>query len=93
MIIYEDNTGYIKGYLREDGYHWISEFLLYPEFRGRGLARKLASHIPPRAKLLAYPLMGQPGEKLALEHLIEFYKSIGFTALRNVCGACDMTRN
>ena len=92
-MIYEDKTGYIKGYLREDGYYWISEFLIYPEYRGRGFARKLASHMPRKAKLLCYPLMKQGSDILQLDALVAFYKSLGFAPIRIVCGATDMVRD
>jgi len=77
-IIYEDETGYIKGYLKPDGYWWIKEFVINPKFRNKKLAKTLASHLPQKCKLLAYPLMNSEGPKLSPENLIKFYQSIGF---------------
>lgn len=77
-IIYEDETGYIKGYLRKDGYWWIEELVIYLKLRGKGLAKKLASHIPQKSKLLAYPLLNLKGRKLSKDQLINFYISLGF---------------
>ncbi len=77
-IIYKDEHGYIKGKLKPDGYWWIDKFYVYPEFRGKGFARDLASHIPQKAKLLAQPLKVKGEDTLDRDPLIKFYRSLGF---------------
>lgn len=77
-VIYEDETGYIKGYQNDDGRWWIMEFVINPKFRGKGLARELAKHLPRKCRLYAYPLFNMKGNKLDLEALTRFYESLGF---------------
>lgn len=77
-MIYEDETGYIKGYLRGDGFWWIEKFVIHPEFRGKGYARKLAAHLPDHSGLLAYPMFQMKGKVLGIEPLVKFYESLGF---------------
>lgn len=78
-IIYQDKTGYIKGYLRKDGYIWIDEFVIYPKYRGKKLAYKLAEHLPAKCKLFAYPLFNMKGTHMEAEKLMQFYEKLGFT--------------
>jgi GNAT superfamily N-acetyltransferase len=77
-IIYQDDIGYIKGYLKPNGYWFIETFYINPEFRGKGLAKDLAKHIPQKAELLAQPLIVKGQQGLDRQLLINFYKSIGF---------------
>ena len=76
--IYENETGYIKGYLAEDGYWWIMEFVIKPKYRGKGLARQLASHLPNKCRLMAHPLYNMGNVSIGVEDLIKFYESLGF---------------
>lgn len=82
-MIYKDKTGYIKGYLRSDGWWWIAEFVINPKFRGKGLARELAKHIPRKSRLYAWPMFNMPGKKLGVDDLKNFYRSIGFKDVEN----------
>lgn len=77
-IIYNNEYGYIKGKKLPDGYWWIDKFYIYPEFRGKGVARELAKHIPEKSKLLAQPLIVKGQTHLPRQPLIDFYKSLGF---------------
>lgn len=90
--IYKDDTGYIVGYQQEDGYWWIEKFVIYPQFRGKNLARKLASHLPFRSKLLAYPLVNMGDVHLPQEKLIDFYISLGFEKTKDGHGNIIMQR-
>lgn len=81
--IYQDKTGYIEGFLDTDGYWWIDYFVIYPKFRGKGLARNLAKHIPRKAKLLAWPMYNLLGKKLNVDSLVKFYRSLGFKLVKN----------
>lgn len=83
MILYENSIGYVKGRKKKDGLWWIDELVIYPQYRGKGLARSLASHLPKKCKLLAYPLVNMPGPHLSEESLISFYESLGFVCIEN----------
>ena len=62
-----------------DGYWYITEFLVYPKYRGQGYGRKLAEHIPSGpCKLYAFPLLTHRGPHIPEEKLLDFYKSLGF---------------
>jgi len=77
--IYEDETGYIRGYKTNSGHYWITHFVINPKYRGKGMARKLAEHLPPKCKLAAHPLYNLDREpKLDQESLTRLYESIGF---------------
>ena len=73
--IYEDVTGYIKGYQADDGRWWIMEFAVKPEYRGKGKARELASHLPWQCRLYAHPTADST---MGLDDLIKFYERLGF---------------
>jgi len=92
-ILYKDDTGYITGYLNNDGYWWIEEFVIFPKFRGKGLARNLASHIPKKSKLLAYPLVNMGGHQLSQENLKKFYISLGFVEISDEHGNVILKRD
>lgn len=92
-IIYQDDTGYIAGYQQSDGYWWIEEIVIYPQFRGQGLARELSSHLPRKSKFLTYPLMNMAGPHLSQEDLIEFYTSLGFDKAKDEHGNVIMQRS
>jgi len=77
-MIYKDETGYIKGYKNPDGYWWIEEFTLFPKFRGKGLARKLAENLPQKSKMLVNPMFNMKGKILSKSQLETFYRSLGF---------------
>lgn len=90
-VLYEDATGFIVGHKRLDGHYWIEKFVLYEEYRGKGLAKALASHLPKKSRLLAYPLM-ESGSYLPLHILIRFYESLGFKSKRDAYGNTIMVR-
>lgn len=92
-MIYKDKTGHIKGYLRTDGYWWIEEFFIRPNFRRKGIGRKLSSHLPRKCKLLAQPLYNGDGPHITKDALIKFYISLGFEEIQNEYGNTIMTRN
>jgi len=73
--IYEDETGYIKGYQADDGRWWIMEFAIKPEYRGKGKARELATHLPWKCRLYAHPTAEAT---IGVGDLIKFYESLGF---------------
>ncbi len=80
--LYSDKTGYIKGF-RDDDERWhIMEFVIFPEYRGKGLARELAKHIPWKSVLYVSPLVqhGETSPKQILNsgQLMDFYQSLGF---------------
>jgi len=91
-IIYQDDSGYISGYLRKDGYWWINELVVYPKQRGKHLARKLADHLPYKSKLLAFPMFGKAGKTLTQDQLIAFYQSLGFVRTTDEFGNVIMER-
>lgn len=72
------NFGHIKGYLRPDGYYWIQQFTVLPEYRGRGYGHMLAKLLPQKCKLFAYPMMNGAGPHITPEALVRFYEGIGF---------------
>jgi ribosomal protein S18 acetylase RimI-like enzyme len=76
--IFEDETGYIKGYQMDDGRWSIMEFVIKPKFRGKGRARELASHLPWKCRLFAQPLEKDGIKPIDTEILIKFYESLGF---------------
>lgn len=92
QIIYHDKTGIIKGYIRPDGYWWIEEFEIYPEYRKKGLSKNLATHLPAKCKLLAYPLFNKQGEHISQKDLIKFYESLGFKLMIDELGNSIMQR-
>jgi GNAT superfamily N-acetyltransferase len=59
----------------------VESFVVYPKYRGKGFAKKLARFLPKHCWLHAQPLANMPGKKLEKKDLIEFYKSIGFTEI------------
>jgi ribosomal protein S18 acetylase RimI-like enzyme len=73
-IIYQDKTGYISGYYQEDKTFYLYQFLIYPDFRGKGLARKLAKYIPKKCELMVV----ENNEVLNQQQLVSFYESLGF---------------
>ena len=91
MILHKDKTGYIKGHLKDD-YWWIEEFVVYPKFRGKNLAKILAIHLPRKSKLLAQPLFNMAGPHITKESLINFYKKLGFTQTEDEVGNTIMSR-
>lgn len=80
--IYEDETGYIKGYQADDGRWWIMEFAIKPEYRGKGLAKELAKHLPWKCRLYAWPMFNMVRKEkvdiLGADQLKAFYKNLGF---------------
>lgn len=80
-MIYCDVYGYIKGYLRSDGFWWISEFVIRAKYRGHGRARVLAKHLPKQCMLYPMPMWGMHTAShtiLPLQSLLKFYLSLGF---------------
>lgn len=77
-LFYKNDYGYIKGYMRPDGYFWVDKIYVYPEYRGQGKAKELASHIPKKAMLLAQPLYVKGENVMDKDNLIKFYSSLGF---------------
>ncbi len=78
--LYSDKTGYIKGFQADDGRWWVMEFVINPEYRGKGFSRELAKHIPEKSRVYVQPLDFKKGGKEILDHrqLISFYQSLGF---------------
>lgn len=91
-IIYQDDTGYIKGYLRQDGYYWIEEIVVKEDLRGQGFGRKLAQHLPQKSKLLAQPMFNL-GNVLDKVNLIKFYESLGFKQTKDEFDNIIMVRD
>lgn len=91
-ILFQNEYGYIQGKLKNDGIWWIDKFYIYPEFRGKGYARKLAEHIPEKAMLLAQPLFFKDQKNLDKNSLINFYKSLGFEEFPDDKGNIIMKR-
>jgi GNAT superfamily N-acetyltransferase len=88
-VLYKDETGHISGWVMSDGFIWISEFFLLRKYRGKGLARELARHLPRRCRLLASPYTVDSLPKTAL---IEFYESLGFILSGSVYTEAFMER-
>lgn len=57
---------------------WIDEFVVYPKFRGKGFARRLAMHLPEKCRLCAQPYHHMNEQGLDSNQLIRFYESLGF---------------
>ena len=57
----------------DDGYWWISKFLVKEDLRGMGLAKELAKHLPRQARGMACPIEGVTGPFLPTEDLVRFY--------------------
>jgi GNAT superfamily N-acetyltransferase len=91
VTLYQDETGYITGFWTGE-YWWVGEFSLLPEYRGRGLARGLARHVPARCLLLAFPFAQTGGETLEIPILVRFWESLGFRHVPDLNGFNFMTR-
>jgi len=78
-ILYQNEFGYVKGYVDKDGYTFIDKLYIYPEYRGQGKAKELMKHIPRKARLLAQPMNTKDDPSIPRDNLISFYKSLGFT--------------
>ena len=61
--------------MRNDGWYYVGTFLVYRAWRGKGWARKLAKHLPPKCFLVPEPF---DTPTLTLSQLTRFYKSLGF---------------
>lgn len=77
-ILFQNEIGFIKGHFKDNGYYWLEKFYVNPDYRGKGLAKELAQHIPQKCELLAQPLFVKGETMLDKNTLINFYKSLGF---------------
>ena len=82
LFDYRDDTGFIEGYTLDDEVIFITKFVMNDRFRGKGLARQLACHLPNHCRLCAYPLYKYTSA-LSHKHLMLFYKSLGFERVDN----------
>lgn len=82
--MYKFTYGYIKVSIYESKTH-IDEFVVYPEYRGKGYARQLAQHLPKHCCLLCYPMYSKAlgSSILGLDALCAFYESLGFNKTVN----------
>lgn len=55
----------------------VEEFVVYPQYRGRGYARTVSRLMPWKCWLIAVPLI-QEGEGLGHRELEAFYERLGF---------------
>jgi ribosomal protein S18 acetylase RimI-like enzyme len=82
-IKYETEYGRIIGYQHGE-YFKVTDFLIHPQYRGKGKARELAKNIPLKAKLQANPT----GPGLNLTQLVKFYESLGFKIVSEAAHNC-----
>jgi ribosomal protein S18 acetylase RimI-like enzyme len=75
----ERKYGYFTAEPCGNGMYSVNTFIIYPEYRGKGYARKLAAKLPAKARLFAKPLVYKDnGPHLTIEQLKKFYESLGF---------------
>jgi GNAT superfamily N-acetyltransferase len=93
QTLYEDQTGFIKGYKQSDGYYWIEQFYIFPAYRGHGLARKPAKKLPQQSRLVVCPIaILDNAPKLSTQQLVNFYTFLGFTLYKDVAKLVFMQR-
>lgn len=90
-ILYECEYGYIAGVAINYTDYWVDEFVIYPDFRGKGLANELAKHLPKTCRLIACPLIDK-GRQLTTEQLVKFYEKHGFKLVMSAFGENVMQR-
>lgn len=84
--LFESEKGYIRGFLMDNGYYFISDYKVNDTFKNEdGISDEFLSKLPEKCCFIAYPKKDGVTTK-DKEVLIRYYEMKGFKCTNKVTG-------